>query len=431
MRRATDKSGLALEQRKNAMAKAIISQYLEKYAEPEAGLARQLFAINSISLTHFRHVLVIPTFNERINFVERLAMRTNPSEILLILVINQTDGQTNWEQNRQLYRKICAEAREQSQSGNLNYVHFKRLPALLVDRFSHGRTIPSKQGVGLARKIGCDIAVQLISQQTVQSQWIHSSDADTRLPDNYFSASTEVIKASAQVFDFEHIQTANATKENSTTEEVFTATQKYEQALHYYRRGLAWAGSPYAFHTLGSCIAVDYQAYCHVRGFPKRAGGEDFYLLNKLAKIGAIIDNPSVKITIDARLSNRVPFGTGPAVQKIIDLEQDRQIYTYYNPDIFALLRLWISYCTQTLSRRFHHNNGIPLRLFCAANHLGFFAFIDHARAHCNNQQAFINQFHQWFDGFLTLKFMHYFRQSHLQDLPLERAINIFNDYNS
>ena len=67
-----------------------------------------------------------------------------------------------------------------------------------------------------------------------------------------------------------------------------TATALYELRLHHYVLGLEYAGSPYAYHTLGSCLAVKADAYAQVRGFPKRAGAEDFYLLNKLAKLGAM-----------------------------------------------------------------------------------------------------------------------------------------------
>ena len=48
---------------------------------------------------------------------------------------------------------------------------------------------------------------------------------------------------------------------------------------------MKYARSPYAFHTIGSTMAVSANHYAKVRGFPKREAGEDFYLLNKLAKV--------------------------------------------------------------------------------------------------------------------------------------------------
>ena len=62
----------------------------------------------------------------------------------------------------------------------------------------------------------------------------------------------------------------------------------YEYSLRYYVAGLTYAQSPYAFHTIGSTMAVNAEHYASVRGFPRREAGEDFYLLNKLAKVGSV-----------------------------------------------------------------------------------------------------------------------------------------------
>ncbi len=71
---------------------------------------------------------------------------------------------------------------------------------------------------------------------------------------------------------------------------VFLATQLYELSLRYYVAGMKFARSPYAFHTIGSSMAVSPVHYARVRGFPKREAGEDFYLLNKLAKLGSVLE---------------------------------------------------------------------------------------------------------------------------------------------
>ena len=66
------------------------------------------------------------------------------------------------------------------------------------------------------------------------------------------------------------------------------ATVMYEISLRYYVLGLAAARSSYAYQSIGSTLCVDAPAYLSVRGFPKRAVGEDFYLLDKLAKVGPL-----------------------------------------------------------------------------------------------------------------------------------------------
>src|SRR5690606_17786041 len=91
----------------------------------------------------------------------------------------------------------------------------------------------------------------------------------------------------------------------------------YEISLRSYEYGLAYAGSPYAFQTLGSTLALNPAAYAKVRGFPKRLAGEDFYILNKLIKIGPIYLRNDRCLQIKDRPSQRVPFGTGTSVFKI------------------------------------------------------------------------------------------------------------------
>ena len=106
-----------------------------------------------------------------------------------------------------------------------------------------------------------------------------------------------------------------------------------------------FAGSPYAFHTIGSTMAVSAVHYAKVRGFPKREAGEDFYLLNKLAKVGSVLEldvgTDDGAIEIDSRRSDRVPFGTGAAVNKITGLADPVREFQFYDPEVFGLLKTW------------------------------------------------------------------------------------------
>ena len=123
-------------------------------------------------------------------------------------------------------------------------------------------------------------------------------------------------------------------------------TQLYEYSLRYYVAGLSYAGSPYAFHTIGSTLAVNAVHYARVRGFPRRQAGEDFYLLNKLAKVGSVrqlsAETDCEPIDIAARRSDRVPFGTGAAVGKLMELENPATEFLLYHPAVFGLLRGWL-----------------------------------------------------------------------------------------
>src|SRR5690606_7285065 len=113
----------------------------------------------------------------------------------------------------------------------------------------------------------------------------------------------------ALLFPFRH--------EGPADEPVTRATELYEASLRYHVLGLAHAGSPYAYHSIGSTLAVQARAYALVRGVPKRSAGEDFYLLDKLAKVAPLLRARGEPVRIRARFSTRVPFGTGPAVARI------------------------------------------------------------------------------------------------------------------
>jgi hypothetical protein len=292
---------------------------------------------------------------------------------------------------------------------------------LLVDRFSAGRRLPAKGGVGHARKIGADLAAALIHRQRVGSRWIHCSDADVRLPDTYFSATGENTGAgarySALVYPFRHGDGRGADRA-----EVERATRLYELSLHWYVAGLKFAGSPYAFHTVGSTMAVDAASYASVRGFPRRDAGEDFYLLNKLAKVAPVREldaGPAcLPIEIESRRSNRVPFGTGAAVNVITRLPDPARDFRFYHPGVFELLNAWLRSwpaIRASGSNDFGPHIPLPPSPLRSALLEGLVALktdraLDHALRHGSDEAGFTRQMHTWFDAFRTLKLVHFLR---------------------
>ena len=199
---------------------------------------------------------------------------------------------------------------------------------LVVDRFTTERRLPVRQGVGLARKIGADIALEFIAVGRVRHAFFAMADADARLPEDYFGRVAELgPECSAAVFPLWH--------EPSGKGEVDRATPLYEIRLRYFQRGLQWANSPYAFHTVGSTMVVHALCYAQVRGVPLRQAGKNFYLLGKLSKLRPLARLRGAPIRIRSHLSDRVPFGTGAETAKLArgaELE-------LYHPDCFAAVR--------------------------------------------------------------------------------------------
>jgi len=401
-----------------------VKKYLENYAEPEIKALHSLFELNIkehyfLAKCFYEHVIVIPAYKETDHFIQRfLSSPLAQVRVLMIVVVNQPDNDLDKLPQQVLHKNICQRGETVWQNEMLRLIALDNSLGyiFLIDRFT--APIPQEQGVGLARKLGVDIAVTLSEQGLLRSSWIHSSDADARLPNNYF----EVLKREdhnlsvAACYNFHH---------HSEDADIYQANQQYEKALRYYVAGLHYAGSAYAFFTIGSILTFKIAPYCMVRGFPKRSAGEDFYLLNKIAKLGAVAYFKDAIINIDARTSDRVPFGTGPAVSKILALTQSNHDYCYYHPQLFEFLKTFLTASITLWQYRENLKDwfeNLPNEVNVALGELNFGSFVNKQKK--ASQQQFNKQFIVWFDAFKTLKFIHAIRAQNFDDIALKQAIS-------
>ncbi|SEK88096.1 hypothetical protein SAMN05216262_103198 [Colwellia chukchiensis] len=398
------------------------AKYLAHYAEPEVQ------ALASFPSTlYYQHAVVIPAFQETGDFIDRFVHSVLAQQAcLLIVIINQPDSGLSLQQQQaqvDLSAYIKQQGETRWQHNNLYLVELNSVEQqsnsaiLLVDRYNV--PIPVEQGVGLARKIGADLALKLYHQGQISSSWLHSTDADAHLPDNYLSAYGQanplLDKAVVTCCNFYHYSRHLA---------IHDANMRYENALRYYVAGLQYAQSPSAYFTIGSTLSFDVFAYSQARGFPKRSAGEDFYLLNKLAKLGEVAFLSDVLIKLDARPSQRVPFGTGPAVQNIMHLAQTGADYYYYHPQVFTALRTCLQAFEHLWQQRHQPElwlSELPDYIQQALSAVGLMAFINKQKN--AKQQQFNKQLVVWFDSFKTLKFIHAVRDLGLANIPLEQAI--------
>ncbi len=466
-------------------ASRVIAKYLADYAEPEASATT--FSLNE---SLFDIALILPCYDEAVEKVKRILCHNASYRVLFIVVVNAPDNATYSaiKTTQQLYRALVSYPplpgatlqladpqqvkTDKSQVGKVSWhtVPNSRQGLLLVDRVNVAR-IPAKQGVGLARKIGADLALKLFYQGLLVNGWLGSTDADAKLPADYFdtlkSLDQKVPPYAGAVFGFTHV---------CTDSRLHDAAHLYDLSLRYYVDALAWCGSPYAFATIGSCLAFNLISYAQARGFPKRAGGEDFYLLNKLCKLklttsmepaGTPKAVPAIKITsgilsldkcviaLEARESHRVPFGTGPAITKILTQTNPHEDYLFYHPRIFVLLRVWLL----TMHRAWPSDaqgstvdanwwrclddvvtiiaedspGGDFTKLTAKEQQVmrgwgeesGWYEALKHCLRQSSGSEAFILQLHTWFDGFRTLKFVHYIRQHLYPSLPAQELLHL------
>ena len=425
----------------------VIEQYFERYAE---AAVRQLLAQliefhaepNTLSQScAYDALCVIPVYDEAVSSLEAFCRYECSKRIALVLVFNcPIDGDPIAEQRTfsALNTFLSSYSFKTLSDGVFvamanTHAAISRPDIYAIDRTQGERRLPAKQGVGLARKLGLDFALALslvsLKQCHALPAWLHSCDADVVLPAGYFDIPAPSPKQAVSVYPYRH----NAELGYET------AMALYDLTLAYYVDRLSYAGSPYNFHTIGSTIAVTPKAYAQVRGMPKRSGGEDFYFLNKLAKMGCvdILDVPI--LDIEGRPSARVPFGTGPALSRIKKMQDPLKNYSCYHPLIFERLKAVLAVaqrCSGLSSDASRSNSQVSMDTFvhelsttmdakefnevqAVLQSLSIERFFKHLKKQAHSATFWV-LFSTWFDAFVTLKFIHGLRDLAYPNVTIE-----------
>jgi len=199
-------------------------------------------------------------------------------------------------------------------------------PVRLINRSSRGKGWPEKKGgVGRARKIAMDI----IAESASDNQLIVSMDADTFYPSDYLYCIVKLFDRSSKAYGVSLPYYHLLTKNNAVNRLVL----RYELYMRYYALNMIRIRNPYRFTALGSAMAFPVWAYKKVGGLTPVLSGEDFYFLQKLVKTGSIAYTADTIAYPSARFSNRVNFGTGPALIK--GAKGDWSSYPFYRPEFF------------------------------------------------------------------------------------------------
>ncbi|TPW13125.1 MAG: hypothetical protein FD129_1329, partial [bacterium] len=285
-----------------------LEQYLRRHAEPEAAIIRPP--------RRYRQVAVVPAMGEdlplRAAVTSILASGGPEAGLIIVLNARASDGPAVHEANDSARRWLSS---------------LDPAQVIVIDRATGGRWLPEKQGVGLARKIGNDVALAFRAAGAVEHPMLLQTDADAIVPADWFCRAAAPRQRPdavvALTFPFRHDPIPPVSE---------MAIALYEIWLRSHRLALAWAGSPYDFQAIGSTLALDADALVTVRGIPRTMAGEDFYLLDKLAKTGTIQRLAGLPIRLAARESDRVPFGTGRAMVEMIRREESETTYQLPDP---------------------------------------------------------------------------------------------------
>ncbi len=354
-------------------------------------------------------IIVIPCYNEK-DIIKSLISLKNckPSngKVEVITVVNSSEKDTK------LIKEINQHTLEQSTNwakiNNNEWIRFY---------FIEANNLPEKDaGVGLARKIGMDEAV-IRFEQLNKNGIIACFDADSTCSDNYLIELEKHFesnpKSPACSIYFEHpIRGVDFSDEN------YKAIEAYELHLRFYKNALKYSGFPFAFHTIGSSMAVKCKAYQKQGGMNKRKAGEDFYFLQKMMLLGNYTEMNSTTVYPSPRISDRVPFGTGRAMQNYLNSEQKN--YTTYAIQSFLDLKQLVN----QLDDLYHKESVLPLSISAYFNTISFNENLKKIKQNSTSLIHFKQLFFNWFNAFKVLKFVHFAREHYYPDEEVFKTAN-------
>lgn len=219
----------------------------------------------------------------------------------LFVCVNQADEW--WDRPEK--HDICL-----NNAKTLDYLNSLQYPWLhILNNSSKGKGWTGNTAhVGTARRT----IMEAINKLAQPDDILLSLDADTHIQANYFSSVVNIFEKNPKTVALSNPY-YHPLSEN---DEVDRAMLRYEVYMRHYALNLKRIGSPYCFTALGSAIAVPAKAYRAIGGITPKKSGEDFYFLQKLRKYGWIETNNTIKVYPASRFSDRVFFGTGPALIK-------------------------------------------------------------------------------------------------------------------
>ena len=374
---------------------------------------------------HYRRAVVIPALGETESLpatLQSLSANTPAdilAETLVLVIVNNRPMQANGKGNSSILQEYI---QDNAQTLKWLETESRQIPLQLgwIDASSRGNELPPWGGVGLARKIGCDSVLAYLKKSEnptpLHEFVLFSLDADTLVSPGYLEMAGHELLTSGKsggVIPFKH-QQAGSTEGQA-------AIDAYEAFLNYYVEGLRRAGSPYAFHTVGSCLCFTAMGYIRANGFPaRRQAGEDFYFCMELIKTGGLCEIKNTSVFPSSRISHRVPFGTGRRMaEALLNGKEELLVYDFR---VFAAVRELLSAVSINLDKDAEH-------IYTCIHHPPTKDFLEgrdfsrvwtRFRQQYKGQEALLAAFHRWFDGFVTLKYIHRLTEREWPRQPLQ-----------
>lgn len=349
-------------------------------------------------------IVVIPSFKEdewQLTLESLFLQKENNFQTEVIFLINYPKAKKDaFETLSHQQKKEAEQWMSEHQSRHLK---FHCCPVFEMDS--------KHAGVGLARKTGMDEAVRRFVRISNPDGIIVCLDADSIVHAHYLNQIHQYFNDHPAI-DCLSIGFKHRIPEDKL---LSSAIDHYEAHLHYYIDAQKAIGYPFAFQTLGSCMAVRATAYCAQGGMNQRQAGEDFYFMHKYSILGTLGEITTPLVYPAARLSDRVPFGTGKAMNDYVD-RGHRLSYS------FDAIRIWSEVLALIPSLR---EETTDPHLLIAKVHIAAAEFfmsaglmnqLKHCREHSASDAAFHKRMMRWFDPFMLMKYLHYMRDQGFPD---------------
>ncbi len=361
-------------------------------------------------------IAVIPVMNEK-EYIQSLLNSIKSqtyNNFYIIACVNQPES---WWQNDEK-KEIC-----QNNIKTLDLLkRYNHFSIEVIDRCSKGLGfIKNEKGVGHARNLLFDRALDIANDSDI----IMSLDADITFKPSYFQSVADIFLSNpdsvAHSNPYYHKLTGG--------EQTDRAILRYEIYMRLYALNLWRIKSPYAFTPLGSVISVRAKSLRSIGKLTPKSAGEDFYLLQKLRKHGRITQYNELFVYPAARTSNRVPFGTGPAITEFLNKNYSR--YPIYPTEPFDL----IHETYKLLPILFSKDISTPMDDFFykTFNKKNIFSEL---RSNFKEKDKFIRACHTKIDGLRIFQYVKYYQEkfNNNNEENILKHLNIFfgdNEINS
>lgn len=332
--------------------------------------------------------------------LDALACQQTEHPFEVYVCVNQPDDY--WDDPAR--KVVCVQNQEL-----LRYLYqYDSLRLHVLDFSSPGKGWKGKRrGVGFARRV----LFERILSESSPEDLVVSLDADTWVGERY-------LHSLARRFETDSVLNAIAVPYyhpvGKADEQQSRAMLRYEIYMRNYAINLLQIKSPYGFTALGSAIAMRAGALEKIGNITPLQSGEDFYLVQKFCKMGGLSLYNEERVYPSGRCSERVPFGTGPAIAQGVNHQLS---YPIYHHSVF-----------QPIEDAYEHVDCL-YRQSCAASGNDFLQFLQkgeakpdiwaNIRSNVSDFDHFVKAFHQKADG---LRILQYVRARQKQNMEHEAA---------